>query len=103
GRPVAKSAASVGVVNLDGAGNLTLSITYAAPGGSSPQPFLVTGTQTGSYSLNPDGSGAFSLLAAPGSNAQTYAMVVTDGGSGILFLQTRRSGNGVSFGTARLQ
>jgi hypothetical protein len=95
-------AASVGVASFDGAGNLTLSLTYVAPGGSSPQPFLFTGTQSGTYSLNPDGSGAFNIVAGV-SNAQTWVFVITDGGSGLLFLQTRRSGDGVSFGTGRLQ
>jgi hypothetical protein len=94
-------AASVGVATFDGAGNVAFSLTYVPSGGSS-QPNVLTGTQTGTYSINPDGSGAFNLVAGA-SNAQTYVFVITDGGSGLLFLQTRRSGNGVSFGTGRLQ
>lgn len=97
------AAASVGVASFDGAGNLTFSLTYAAPGGSSPQPSIFTGTQTGTYSMNPDGSGAFDLVASSSDNAKTYVFVITDGGSGLLYLQTRRSGTGVSFGTGRLQ
>jgi hypothetical protein len=96
-------AASVGVWSFDGAGNVTFSLTYVPPGGSSPQPTIFTTTQTGAYSLNPDGSGVFSLEASSNSNAQTYVFVITDGGSGLLYLQTRRSGTGVSFGTGRLQ
>jgi hypothetical protein len=96
-------AASVGVASFDGAGNVTMSLTYAAPGGSSPQPSLFSGTQTGTYSINPDGSGAMIFPASGNSNGQTYVFVITDGGSGLLFLQTRRSGNGVSFGAGRLQ
>jgi hypothetical protein len=96
-------AASVGVATFDGAGNVTMSLTYVAPGGSSPQPFLLSGTRTGTYSLNPDGSGTMNFPASGNGNAQTWVFVITDGGSGLQFLQTRRSGDGVSFGTGRLQ
>jgi len=72
--------------------------------GTSGQPSLISGTQTGTYSVNPDGSGTISLAPTqPGGNGQTYALVITDGGSGLLLLQTNRAGNGVSFGTGRRQ
>lgn len=98
-----QGALDIGVVSLDGAGNLTMSSTGVFLTGTDGQPNLFTSSDTGTYSLNPDGTGTFTLAAMPGQNAQTYAMVVTDGGSGLLAVQVKRSGNGVSFGTARLQ
>jgi|SRR5579864_4493671 len=95
-------AASVGVASFDGAGNVTQSLTFVGISGTVGQPSLFTGTQTGTYSLNSDGSGEMKFVA-PNVNTQTFVFVVTDGGSGILLLQTNRAGNGVSFGTARRQ
>jgi hypothetical protein len=95
-------AGTVGVASFDGAGNVAESLTFVGLSGTSGQPSIFTGTNTGTYSINPDGSGTFNLTAASG-NSQTYAFVITDGGSGLLLLQTNRSGDGVSFGTARLQ
>jgi hypothetical protein len=62
------------------------------------------GTVAGTYSINPDGSGTVKLGAASGQSANsTFAFVVTDGGSGLLLLQTDGTGSDVSSGTARLQ
>jgi len=95
---------SVGVASFDGAGNVSESFTFVGLTGTSGQPAVFSGKQTGTYSMNPDGSGTINLEAIPGlSGAQTYAFVITDGGSGALLLQTNRAGNGVSFGTGRLQ
>ena len=91
----------VGVASFDGAGNVASSLTFVGLSGAGGQPSLFSGTQTGTYSINPDGSGAFTVSGQSGT--QTYAFVMTDGGSGVLLLQTNRAGNGVSFGTARLQ
>jgi hypothetical protein len=60
-------------------------------------------SQPGTYTLNPDGTGTLDFPASAVNNHQTFAFVATDDGSGLLFVQTRRSGNGVSFGTGRLQ
>jgi hypothetical protein len=95
-------AASLGLLSFHGAGNVSMSLTFVGLTGASGQPNIFTGTTTGTYSSNRDGSGAFALANANG-NMQTYVFVLTDGGSGILFLQTNRAGNGVSFGTGRLQ
>ena len=92
--------ATVGVANFDGAGNITLSGTFVGAGqGPAPvtQAPVSTGTQTGTYSMNPDGSGKISF------SPQEYALVMVDGGSAALLLQLHRSGDGVSFGIARLQ
>ena len=94
--------ASVGVVNFDGAGNVTMSLTFVGLSGTVGKPNIFTGTSTGTYSVNSDGSGNITLTAANG-NTQTYVFVITDGGSGLLLLQTNRAGNGVQFGTARRQ
>jgi hypothetical protein len=69
----------LGVMNLDGAGNATGSYTVEL--GSSPtqtsQP--ITGTFTGTYSSNPDGTGTVTTTADNGT-VFTFAMVITDGG-----------------------
>ncbi len=95
-------AASVGVVNFDGAGNVSMSVTFVGLSGTVGQPNIFTGSASGTYSTNPDGSGAITLTAANG-NTQTYVFVITDSGSGALLLQTNRAGDGVAFGTARRQ
>jgi hypothetical protein len=98
-----QSAASIGVASFDGAGNVALSLTFVDLIVTSGQPSPFSGTNTGIYSINPDGSGTINLAPQPGQAGQTFVFVVTDGGSGALFLQTSRLGNGVQFGTARLQ
>jgi hypothetical protein len=90
------------VASFDGAGNVTGSSTFVGLSGTSGKPNIFTGSNSGTYSSNPDGSGAITL-AAPNGNTQTFVFVVTDGGSGLLLLQTNRAGNGVSFGTGRRQ
>jgi hypothetical protein len=99
-----KPSRSVGVVTFDGAGNATQSLTGVFLSGTKGQPSIFTsGTQAGIYTLNSDGSGTIDFAATANNNRQQFAFVVTDGGSGFLFVQTRRLGNGVSFGSARLQ
>jgi hypothetical protein len=98
-----QSAASIGVASFDGAGNVALSLTFVGLTVTSGEPSLFSGTDTGTYSINPDGSGTINLAPTPGQGAQTFVFVITDGGSGALLLQTSRLGNGVQFGTARLQ
>jgi hypothetical protein len=99
-----KPAAGVGVMNFDGAGNVTQSFTGVFLSGTKGQPqIFISGTETGTYSINPDGSGTLDFPASANDNHQTYAFVITDGGAGAMLLQTNRAGNGVSFGTARLQ
>ena len=99
---------SIGVLSFDGAGNIGVSLTFVGAGtGPDHDPHqapVLTGTSTGTYSINPDGSGMIILPAAfGGQNDQQYAFVIVDGGAALLSLQVNRSGNGVSFGTARLQ
>lgn len=98
-----KPASTIGSITLDGAGGATVSFLLVGPGGgSNNQPQLSNGTLTGTYSLNPDGTGTVQLSAASGP-AGAFAFVVTDGGSGLLLLQTDGTGSNVSSGAARLQ
>lgn len=99
------ASASIGVIRFDGAGNVALSLTFVGSSDSSGQPTpTISGLQTGTYSVNGDGTGTINLIGVPGqSNNQTYAFVTIDGGSGLLVIQTNRPGNGVLSGTARLQ
>jgi hypothetical protein len=97
--------ASVAVMKFDGAGNVALSLTFVGSSddkGQPPTPF--SGTQTGTYTINSDGTGTINLPAVPGvTNAQTFAFVTTDNGSGAFLVQLDRPGSGVLAGTAQLQ
>ena len=91
----------IGVVNLDGTNNNTGSYTLLGP---QVGPAAATGTFTGTYSINPDGTGTLTASLDNGITT-TLAIVVTDGGSGLLMLQTGESdGLGhVESGVARRQ
>jgi hypothetical protein len=94
----------LGVMSFDGAGNAAISITnVGAPQKGSPPP-VGGGTLKGTYSLNPDGSGTVTLIDPSGNPGQTFAIVSTDGGSGLLLvLESGPPGSTVSSGSARLQ
>ena len=95
-------AAIFGVFNLDGAGNLTGSYTFI---GSITGPLpLLSGKVTGTYSINPDGTGSVTVNLDVGITT-TQAIVLTDGGAGIQMLQTSSNGGGntVISGSARKQ
>jgi hypothetical protein len=102
---------TIGVMNFDGAGSVSVSLITAGIPEDNGQPPVASGTLTGTYSINPDGSGTVDLAAASGQTVNSsFAMVITDGGSGILLLQTtgNPTANGTpednaSFGTAHLQ
>jgi hypothetical protein len=95
---------TIGVAAFDGSGNATVSFTAVGPGRDDTGPLPVfSGTITGTYSINSDGSGTLNFPASDQSQGSTYAFVLTEGGSGLLFLQTDSTGPNVSFGTARLQ
>jgi len=97
--------ASIAVATFDGAGNVALSLTFAGSSDEKGQPSTpFSGTMTGTYTIDPDGTGAMNFAAVPGvSNAQTFAFVTTDNGSGAFLVQLDRPGSGVMTGTARLQ
>jgi hypothetical protein len=84
-----------GIINLDGAGNLNGSYTLV-----NGRPAAVPGALSGTYSVNPDGTGSMTVtLDLLGTT--TLAIVVTEGGSGILMLALKTAG--VTSGTARMQ
>jgi hypothetical protein len=98
------AAAGIGAIGFDGAGNASMTLTYVGVSKDDPhQPPIFNGNANGTYVLNPDGSGTVTLPPTDQSNLQTYSFVAVDGGSGLLLVQTGRRGNGVQFGTARLQ
>ncbi len=89
----------IGVDSFDSGGNFTMSFTFVGSGGG-----IQPGTFTGTYAVNSDGTGTITIPPQGNQEAgATYVFVAIDGGTGILLLQTNRAGNGVSYGTARLQ
>jgi hypothetical protein len=93
-------AGAVGVMKFDGAGNVSVSLTAVGGGNSTPGASTLSGT----YSINPDGSGTINLKAPSGQAGPAYSFVITDGGSQLLLLRTDANPLfNVAFGTARLQ
>jgi hypothetical protein len=90
-----------GLTYLDGAGKVFGFYTIAGNTGASAP---LTGTFTGTYSVNPDSTGSITINLDIGFTS-TYAMVVTDGGAGILMLLTGGTGGlkAVDSGIARMQ
>ncbi len=94
----------LGVVSFDGAGNAAVSITNVGVAKTAPSPPVTGGTLTGTYSFNPDGSGTITLVDPSGNPNQTFAIVATDGGSGLLLLlESGPPGSPVSTGNGRMQ
>jgi hypothetical protein len=94
---------AIGLMSFDGAGNATSSITFVGAGQDVSQAPVSTGTFSGTYSVNSDGSGTISLPAPPGQSVDVaLAFVVIDNGNGLLLLRTKPGGN-VASGIARLQ
>ena len=94
--------ATVGAMTFDGAGNVTVPKKTVGPPGTGVNLPVANANVAATYSVNPDGSGTITLSGA------TLAFVATDGGSGLLLLQTSGAANGatgsnVTWGTARLQ
>ena len=97
-------AGTMGVMSFDGGGNVTVYFTSVGVGSDPSQPPVTAGYISGTYAVNPDGSGTINLPPTSGQPAgSAFAFAITDGGSGLLLLQTDGTGNNVSFGTARLQ
>ena len=89
---------SVGAMSFDGAGNVSVTFTTVGLGSD-----VSGGTLTGTYTVNPNGSGTMSLVSPSGQPQGSLAFVVTDGGAGLLLLLTDGTGNNVSYGTARME
>lgn len=94
----------LGVMSFDGAGNVTESLTLIGSPGNGPTLAVSSGVFSGTYSVNPDGTG--SMVFTSNSTGQSInvamAFVITDNGSGLLLLGTN-TGSNVRYGTARLQ
>lgn len=87
--------ATVGVITFDGAGNVTGSVTSVQPDPSPNATAVVVqaGQFTGTYTVNPDGTGTLTLqLGGPTPNTSSF--VITDGGSGLMFVNTGGGGKG---------
>ena len=99
--------AVVGVLRFDGAGNVTGSETVVqpdtTPNATNVQSFPLQ--LSGTYTLNADGTGTLNLtIQIPNSMpiGVTVSFVITDGGSGFLFVQTS-GGNSLFAGSGRKQ
>src|SRR5215470_17254217 len=102
-RTNANPVAIVGVITFDGAGNLTGSETFVQPD-PSPNATSVQSQRVpfaGTYTVNADGTGTL-MIQVPGTPTIPVAIVVTDGGSSLMFVQTG-VGNSLLAGTARKQ
>lgn len=87
------------LASFDGAGNVTVTSIFVSVG-----PSVSSDVYPGAYTVNSNGTGTITLFAVPGQGPQTFAFVMTnEGGPGLLLLQTDRLGDGVAFGSARLQ
>jgi hypothetical protein len=80
-------AAILGVMNFDGAGNLRGPFTLEYGSGGPLAVETITGTFTGTYSSNPDGTGSITITLSNGINL-TLAMVIADGGRGLELIAT---------------
>ncbi len=97
--PTIGASATTGVASGDGLGNISGSFTSF---NANAVPTVQTGTFTGTYSVNPNCTGSISTIDDKGNTSQS-AMVLTDGGSNVLVMQTDSVGNYVQTGTARKQ
>ncbi len=90
---------TLAVATFDGAGNVTFAETFVGAG-----PNVQSASYSGAYTVSLNATGTITLAPTSGQGQQTYVFVMTDeGGPGLMFMQTNRLGNGVSFGFARLQ
>ena len=98
--------ALLGVLNLDGAGNLTGTYTFQTGATDPKGARTLSGTLTGSYSTNSNGSGTMMLNPDSGGSL-ALAFVITDGGQAAQLVVTSSPGpgvdlsNGVLSGVAR--
>jgi hypothetical protein len=91
--------ATVGVVTFDGAGNVTASYTSISGG------VVQTGTASGTYTVNSNGTGAINFTT--GSNPPKFAIILNSTAAGLAhgvqLLRTDKNANLVESGTALLQ
>src|SRR5712691_1166239 len=86
-RPNNNGTAILGVMNFDGAGNVTGGFTFQT-GALRDRPVqTIAGTLTGTYSSKPDGSGSVTVVFDAGITF-TYAMAIADGGQSLQLVMT---------------
>ena len=94
----------VGVMTFDGAGNLTGSETLVqldpSPNARTVQSQTIP--LSGTYKVNDDGTATMTIQLM-GGPAISVSGVITDGGSGVVFVATGGTGNQLLNGTARKQ
>jgi len=87
--------AILGVMNFDGEGNVTGSLTFQRGSTSTKAAQTFVGTLTGTYSSNPDGTGSATVTFG-GALTFTFAMVVADGGQSLQLVGTHLMGGDIS-------
>lgn len=98
----ASYSATVGVMTFDGSGNVTINQTFVetdTAAGATALKVQPPGPVTGTYTVNADSTGTMALNLG-GEKPSPFAFVVTDGGSGLMFVQTG-GGNVIVHGAAR--
>jgi hypothetical protein len=95
-------AATLGVMTFDGAGNVSAAFTSVVASSTGSAPTVNTGTLSGTYTVNADGTGS---MALPGGLNFAIVLDATAGGlaHGIELLQTTMPGTKVSSGSGVLQ
>ena len=87
--------AFLGVMNFDGAGNVTGSYNFQRGATSSKSAKTSTGTFTGTYSSKPDGTGSVTVAFDAGLTV-TLTVVITDSGNGLQLVATNLMGGDIS-------
>ncbi len=87
--------AILGVMNFDGAGNVTGSLTFQRGSTSTKAAQTTPATLTGTYSSNPDGTGSITATLA-GALTFTFAIVIADGGQSFQMVGTNLVGGDIS-------
>ena len=95
-----------GVITLDGAGNVTagsgITVAFSSDPNATVPDVQPTKPSTGTYTVNPDGTGTITLQN-PNGKVTTISFVMTDGGAQLMCVVTAGLGNIVGTGTARKQ
>lgn len=100
---------AIGLLTFDGAGGVTESFTALSIGersaGVAGTASASSGSLAGTYTIKPNGNEGTLTLQVDPSLKLNVSFVITDGGSGLLFLvnESDTSNRNLTFGSARLQ
>jgi hypothetical protein len=83
-----------GVMDCDGGGKVAGPYTFEIGGNSTQAAQTITGTFTGTYSRNPDGTGNVTIALDAGITV-TFAMVIADSGQGLQLVATNLTGGDI--------